>query len=192
MYASKPRLATPPGALVTTEEMKSHLMIDFSDDDAQIASFVAAATRRLDGYSGILGRCLLTQGWEINLRTWPNSRLRLPFPDVTGVEVEYADADGQNQIIPESQFELVEGAQGTELVLRDGFSAPALSKAVELPVKLTITAGYGAVADVPSPIRVAVMMLAAHWYENRADGAGGSEMPFGVSALIAPYRLVGL
>ncbi len=41
-----------------------------------------------------------------------------------------------------------------------------------------------------APVRHAVLMLGAHWYNQREAAAGAqvSEVPFGVSALLAPYR----
>jgi uncharacterized phiE125 gp8 family phage protein len=48
---------------------------------------------------------------------------------------------------------------------------------------------------VPAPLKVAIMLIAANWYENReAVNVGNitSEMPMGVAALIAPYSRVGI
>ena len=46
--------------LLTTAEAKAHCRVDTSDDDTLIASLVKAATAHLDGWSGILGRCLVS------------------------------------------------------------------------------------------------------------------------------------
>ena len=60
-------------------------------------------------------------------------------------------------------------------------------------IEIDVTAGYGpSSVDVPAPLRQAVMMLVAHWYEHR--GAVGHDMagavpPHGFDALIAPYRI---
>ena len=43
--------------------------------------------------------------------------------------------------------------------------------------------------EVPEDIKVAQMMLISIMYENRTPIGKGSEMPFGVSALINPYRM---
>jgi uncharacterized phiE125 gp8 family phage protein len=60
-------------------------------------------------------------------------------------------------------------------------------------IELDLQLGYGAnAADVPAPLRHAVRMLVAHWYENRglvAAGAGIATLPAGVAALVAPYRV---
>ena len=45
---------------------------------------------------------------------------------------------------------------------------------------------------MPSPLQQAILLLAAHWFEHReAAGAGVAfqELPMGVQALAAPYRV---
>lgn len=193
MKSSSPELVEPPSeALVTTSEIKAHLPIDFSDDDDLLDALVAAATNHFDGYSGTLGRCLVSQSWHIGIAGWPTVPILLPFPDVSAVAVAYLDVDGENQSVAGADFELIEGARGTTLRFRDGFARPALSNDAGLPVSLTMTAGYGDASDVPHAIKVAVMMLTAHWYRRRTPVSDASEMPFGISALVAPFRRVGL
>ena len=48
---------------------------------------------------------------------------------------------------------------------------------------------------MPEPLRHAIRLLVAHWYENRGIVAGGGEvavLPQSVAALIAPYRVLAL
>jgi uncharacterized phiE125 gp8 family phage protein len=61
-------------------------------------------------------------------------------------------------------------------------------------IELDVTAGYGDTAvDIPEPLRQAIRLLLAHWYENRAIVAEGSTaLPASVEALIAPYRVLSL
>jgi uncharacterized phiE125 gp8 family phage protein len=62
-------------------------------------------------------------------------------------------------------------------------------------IEVDVTVGYGgAAADVPEPLRRAILMLTAHWHENRGLVANGavSALPVSVAALIAPYRMLAL
>jgi uncharacterized phiE125 gp8 family phage protein len=63
-------------------------------------------------------------------------------------------------------------------------------------IEIDVTAGYGASSvDVPAPLRRAMMMLIAHWFEHRGivdDGASADVPPQGFDALIAPYRIFSL
>jgi uncharacterized phiE125 gp8 family phage protein len=44
---------------------------------------------------------------------------------------------------------------------------------------------------VPADLRQAVFLLAAHYYENRAEpSVGSASMPFGVLVLIESYRSI--
>ena len=62
---------------------------------------------------------------------------------------------------------------------------------VERKLGYTFTATYGGAGQpaVPNDLRQAVLMLAAHWYENReASSVAMREPPFGVSEIIREYR----
>lgn len=139
--------------------------VEFSDDDLLLVSFLKAAVAHLDGYAGILGRCLVTQTWEQPYRDWCY-RMRLPFPDVSEVVVEYFDADGQKQTVNDVLYEVVEGARGGEVVFRDEFTEPGLDDDREAAVIITFDAGYGNPAEVPMDIKLAIKALACHWYDG--------------------------
>lgn len=56
--------------------------------------------------------------------------------------------------------------------------------------EIRFTAGFGASwGDVPSDLRQAVMMLAAHFYENRNAQPDTGGLPFGVLVLLEAYRV---
>ena len=62
-------------------------------------------------------------------------------------------------------------------------------------IEVDVTAGYGDNSvDVPSVLRQAILMLAAHWYDHRATGFDfmTAGEPDGLFALIEPYREVRL
>jgi len=62
--------------------------------------------------------------------------------------------------------------------------------------EVDFTAGYGDEADdVPGPIRHALKLLVAHWFERREVvvlGLGAQEVPATVAGLLLPYRRVRL
>lgn len=186
-----PKRITPPTEpVVVTADMKDHLSVDFDTDNELITGYVQAATDHLDGYAGILGRCLVAQDWQMKLEDWPIHALRLPFPDVSVAEITYLDADGAEQSVPDDEFELIETALGTEIRFKDRFSAPSVSDDTDQAITVTFTAGYGDVSDVPAPIKAAIMLLVAHWYEHREASGKADVVPFGVTVLTAPYRRV--
>ena len=43
-------------------------------------------------------------------------------------------------------------------------------------------------ADVPAPIRHALLLMVAHWYENREPTDAPTRLPAPISELLAPYK----
>ncbi|MBZ9985674.1 head-tail connector protein [Mesorhizobium sp. BH1-1-5] len=193
----RPVRTTAPTAAVSLDEIKRHAnAVDFTDDDELLGILVQTATDHLDGWTGVLGRCIVNQGWRQDFGCWPACRdLRLPFPDVANIVVKYSDTADAEQTVSNTLYETLSDARGAFIRLRDNFDAPALNDQRSDPVRIEFTAGFGAVDAVPSAIKVAIMMLAAHWYANReavAIGDSAAPLPMAVDALIAPYRRVGV
>lgn len=190
----RPVLITPPAVQpVSPAEAKLHCRVRSAAEDALIDSLIGAAVAHLDGYTGILGRCLISQVWRQDFAGWGGC-LRLPFPDVAEHVVTYRDADGNEATLSSDHYDLIEDSTSAVLLYRDAFAAPTLYGDTVQPISVRYTAGYGAeAADVPQAIRVALLLLIGHWYENREaviTGTIASELPMAVDALIAPYRRV--
>ncbi|WP_372570367.1 head-tail connector protein [Ruegeria jejuensis] len=186
----KPVLVTPPGHYpVTREEAKMHLRVDDSDEDSLVTGLIAAVTAYLDGWSGILGRCIVTQTWQFGVSGWSGC-IRLPFPDVSSVEIKYQDADNVEQTVDPSLYEVVADATGVSVWFRDGFSGPDLYDDMQEPITVSLTAGYGGSEDVPAPIKQAILLMVAHLHENRASASDLRlmEVPMAFNALVQPHR----
>lgn len=85
-------------------------------------------------------------------------------------------------------------ALGPFVRLRDGQSWPATAWGDDA-VSVVFIAGYGAPAAVPQAIRHAILLLVGHWHANREPvniGNITSSLDFSVTALLAPFRHVGL
>ena len=79
-----PYLVTPPAALpVSFFDMRAHLRVVHSDDDADIDAKQAGVVAILDGHGGLLGRCIMPQTWAVDV-TGPGPHV-LPFPDASDV-----------------------------------------------------------------------------------------------------------
>lgn len=188
------RTVAPAAALISTADAKKHCRIDFDDDDAFVDILVQAATDYLDGYTGILGRCLINQTWLLKLTDWPASCCtRLPFPDVSAIlSIKYYDGDDVQQTVDSDLYELAEDERGAFIRMRDAFSAPAVYSDRNSPIEITFVAGFGdTAADVPDAIIHAAALLVCHWYENREavqDGPSPVAVPMTVGALTAVYR----
>ncbi|MBB1247453.1 head-tail connector protein [Rhizobium sp. G21] len=143
---------------------------------------------------GGFGRCLITQTWQFSQSCWPASFVQLPFPDCSGAVIVYSDADNVERTLSDDFYVCAEGVDGTLIEWSASFSAPALFDRSDA-IRIEVTAGYGDDANaVPPSIRLALKMLVAHWYERREATQIESfvDLPFGVRALLAPHRRVGI
>jgi len=185
-------LLIPPAAEPwSVAEAKAYLRVEHGDDDAIVASLIAAARGHVEALSR---RALLVQRWRFVLDTWPaNGRFSPSMGPLRSViAARVFDAAGNAHSIDVATF-VVDAA--ADVIASPGWSMPLPgrgSAGIELDVEL----GYGAGAsDVPDALRHAIRMLVAHWYENRglaAPGASVAMLPASAAALIAPYRMLSL
>lgn len=186
------RTVDPAELPVSLDEAKQYCRIEHDDENSLIESLIAAAVDYLDGPSGILGRAIIAQQWLLELDAWPN-RLALPIEPVSSVTVRYIDELGAVTDVPESQLVLTDVPSArTVLEWIDGFQVPLLSDK-RYPVKITITSGFAAAANVPEGIKAAIKMMVGHWYDNRETvvlGMSVAELPMAVNALLARYRVM--
>jgi uncharacterized phiE125 gp8 family phage protein len=188
------RTVAPTEAPVSLDDMKLHLHVVGDDEDTLVQAYIDAATAHLDGYTGIVGRALVTQTLRQDFDGF-RSCLRLPVGPVASVSgVTYYDSANISQTLATSVYDHFTDALGSYIALKPGqFIWPSAYTRRDA-VSVTFIAGDAA-ADVPAPLKVAIMLIAANWYENReAVNVGNitSEMPMGVAALIAPYSRIGI
>lgn len=196
MRSLQPSLVTPPSVpLVSLSEAKLHLRVDSDDDDDLIEALVAAAVSYLDGWSGTLGRCLVSQTWKESFSAFPScTRLRLRLVPVGSItSVVYRDSSNVEQTLSSSLYSgpLLD-AHGAYLALDDDEVWPDTYDRDDA-VTVTYVAGYGAAAsDVPQAIRQAALLMIGHWYENREAVAAGIivEVPLGATFLLNPFRRI--
>lgn len=185
-----PYLVTAPTSQpLNRTDVKQFSNIDHSQDDTLIDSLIQAATSYFDGRDGILGRALITQTWARTL-SWFPERIRLPLGPVASItSVKYYDIDDVEQTLGASTYELRRDDVGAYAQLAWEQTWPNYTPR---PDGITVTWVAGTTASLmPRAIRQAMLMLVAHWYENRETvviGVTAMDIPFAVNALIAPFR----
>ena len=184
------RTAAPASNPVTLDEAKAHLRVDAADEDTLIGALIDAAVSHLDGWTGILGRCMVTQTWRQDYGNF--AWLRLPFPNVQSVTVAYTDENGDTQTLDAANYHLVNGVDRSEIILADGGSYPGTANIPDA-VRVTMAVGYGEAAAVPAALKAAILLHVGHLYANReAVGQSLATLPLAYEALTTPYRRVGL
>jgi len=183
-------LSAPAAEPVSLGEAKAFLRVETSDDDDVITALVAGSRIHVEAQTR---RALITQSWRISADNWPlDGRLAVrPAPLQSLDAVRVHDAGGVARAIDTSAFVLDLAAS---VVAFAPWALPPPGRIVA-GIEIDVTVGYGgAASDVPEPLRQAIRLLTAHWYENRGLVAAGtvSPLPVNIAALIAPYRMLSL
>lgn len=168
---------------VSLERVKEHCSIDSPDHDALLQDFIGSARREAEAFTR---RRLVTQQVEYRVSAL-GSGLRLPVAPVQSIDaIDYLAPDGSTQSIAAGGWRLIGGASrpyATPAILSDW---PSVLSAPE-SVTITMTLGYGAAADVPRDLVVAVMLLAANYYAHREGDGSSVGMPPNAEAILKRY-----
>jgi uncharacterized phiE125 gp8 family phage protein len=185
-------LLTPPAAEpLSLADAKAFLRVEHDDDDALIETLIRGARGAVEARTR---RALITQSWRLVLDAWPrDGRIAAPLAPVrtlTAARV-YDSADLAHALDVEAF--VLDAASGAIGFTPWGPAPPGRGLA---GIEIDVVAGYGdTAADVPEPLRQAVRLLTAHWYENRSLGggaAGAPPLPAGLDRVLAPYRVLTL
>ena len=178
-------VAGPAVEPVGLSEMRAYLRLDDAAEDELVAGLVKAARLIVEASSR---RILTASRWRILLDGWPRGRVvHLPLSPLIAVERIAVSSDtGATVDLPASEFAADPASDPPRILIGAAAAEPGVSRA---GIAIEVVAGYGATAEaVPEPLRVAVKMLVARWFEHRGDIAGEQTLPPEALALVAPFR----
>lgn len=168
---------TPPAvAPVSVDEAKALLPDAVDGDDDLIESLIAAATARLDGPAGWLGRALVTQTLELQRCDFGLGLIDLPYPpyQADSIEVTYTDGNGDEQTLDASAYRIVAGGVGRARLFPAYGTAWPATRWDDGSVKISYRAGYGDTGDdVLEPIRLAIKLHVQSMFRLAKSGASG-------------------
>ena len=185
-------VSAPPPAAVPVRAFAEHLRLGsgFADDGSQDAVLELYLRSAMAAIEARLGRALLARDFSWTVTRWREDACQaLPIAPVRSVAaVTLIDADGVETVVDPEAWSVMRDSQRPRLVGRFGRSLPKIPRSGQAEIRFN--AGFGEGWDaVPADLRQAVFLLAAHFYENRAEGAGpAGSLPFGVLVLIEAYR----
>jgi uncharacterized phiE125 gp8 family phage protein len=184
-------MTTPPALEpVSLVEVKAHLRVTHTDEDQLISQLMIAARRVIEARSGLL---LMAQQWTHYRDSWPwDGVIDLPLvPLISLDDLKVYGEDGAAAIIDPAHYYADLASRPPRLLLR-GSRAWAPPGRAGNGIAIEVTAGFGTAASaVPEPLRQAILVLTAHWYEYRGN-AEPPPAPLTLDALIVPYREVRL
>lgn len=169
-------VVTPPAPIVTIDEVRQHLRVDHSDDDAVLTSLIAAAQQAIDGPYGWLGIAISEQTLMQTQPVFCGRYIELSHPPVIGdVVVTYLDSTGAEQTVDPASYSVVNG----RLWLAYGYTFPGVYAAPDA-VRITYKAGF---ETIPEPIKQAIKVHV----EMNYDPASSDRLTAVYEAFLAPY-----
>ncbi len=177
-------VSVPPSAsVVTAAEVRAHARVDSTHEDSYITALVKVAERSIEDHTGL---ALLTQT-RISL----HRRVRVgvlepaPSPVQSATWARYTSETATEAVT----CRLTSGPPSFWYPPDDGFNYERTDGSPTW--SCTAVCGWSAAADVPAPLRHAILMLCGHLYDNRdiATEKSVTEIPFTISRLLAPYAI---
>lgn len=207
MNISNQRTTDPATEVATVAEMDIFLRGDNvleSVDGELLTTLIQAAREYAEEFTR---RAFITQTWTAYMDRWPQTKdplgwwdgvregsiamgqansLTLPIGPLQSVtSVSTFDDDNTETTFDAVNYFLNTTRTPGEIILNTEATWPVFTRNRN-GVKVVYVCGYGDNAtDVPAPLRTAVKMLAAHWYENREFTKTQSDM----NQAVAPIHL---
>jgi len=183
------KLKTSPSVEpLTVQEVRDHLCVDSTDDDALISELISVARQYIEESTR---RPLITQSWTYYSDCFSGDiELKPNLQSVT--TVKYIDTDGNQQTLSSENYSV-------DIASIIGTVYPAYSLAwpsaryTTNSIEIEFIAGYGLAAAVPAPIKQAALLLIGHFYQNRESvmvGVNAIDTPMAVDMLLGPYKVV--
>ena len=170
---------------VQSDEVKTHLRVDSTTEDAYISTLIQAATSAAENYCYAT---FLTTTYKLYLNEFPgyndSNMFFLPRPVIqtdTAPVIKYYDGDNVLQTLSDATYYVSPNTGAIHCP--DGF--PSTYKRVDA-VEVTYLAGETAAATVPAPVKHAILLLIGAMYEKREDSI--HRFPTAAENLLMPYK----
>ncbi len=186
-----------PGALnpVPLRELAAHLRLShgFPDDGAEDGLLELYLRNAAAFIERRLSCAMIRRGYELRVASWDRyGYLTLPIGPVSEIDTMNFERPGVVTPLAPADWCLKPGETRQKVTGADHTALRAIPHGA-LAV-LTFSAGYGDTwNDVPDDLRQAVLMMAAHYYDNRgSDSNAANGIPPDVRAILTqrhPVRL---
>ena len=186
MFVSTKEVDAPTYSnVVSVADMKTHLRITHTDDDRYLEALRDAACSFVEAYTNRAVTSARTV--EFNYSGFSNvlELPRGPINEVTSIKYK-ASKDAANTFLAAADFYADISREPAVVKFPNPPTADAQAIA---PVVITCEIG----GNLPRAIKHAILLLVAHFYENRQSvvtGTIATEVPLGLRSLLNPFRIV--
>lgn len=196
------RIVEPAIEPVTLAEAKSQCQIDddLTQHDADLMRYIKAAREAAEAYCK---RTWVESSWRMTAMDFGvtcnliDQHIELQMGPIIQVNsVTYLDNDGTRIVFPAENYQLLNDSEPALLVPAYSLIWPS-GRVYPGAVQIEYIAGYmsaGSPADaanVPELARQAILMLVAHWFNNREAVSTGQlgEIPYAFERALDPLRI---
>ncbi|MEM7303627.1 MAG: head-tail connector protein [Pseudomonadota bacterium] len=178
------QIAGPALEPVTVVELKTHLRVETSDEDAFLNDLVRTARQQVEAMTG---KSLITQQW---LQVVDGNRLNalisiLPSPVRSIDSLTINAADNTTSVLSPGDYSADLISDPARLKINSSLVGARCFNGLEIRV----TTGFGDLpTDVPDGLKRAIVVLAGHWFEHRTEAEYRTGTPAGLDLLLAPYQ----
>jgi len=203
----------PASEPVSVGELREYLR-DPADADSVLALLIQGAREYVEEATGLT---LVSQTRELTLDAWPSGGdglgwwdgprdgaligrapryVELPKAPLFSItSVKTYDSEGNATVWGAGNYFADTGNRPGRLALNDGATWPLTTRAAS-GIVIRYVAGHASAAAVPKALCIAILQIAAHWYENRELGWGISDdpnrVPMQVGRILSKFRIAKL
>ena len=178
--------AANEGLIVSTNDLKTFLRVDHSDEDTLIEALRSAAIEYVQNYCNVqLGDVTAIMYLDEFRGTW-----EIPIGPVRSItSIEYNNTPSTTLTLSTSQYYTDLKRKPARITT---ISPPTVHPDTSNGVQVTMELGYQ-IANIPDGLIHAIKLLVAHFYENRnivVVGTTATEVPNLIHSLLNPYRVI--
>lgn len=177
------QMTAPTSEPLTTAEVMAHCRIDIDEGD-MVSAYIAAARWLAE----TIADCqLMPATWKLYMDEFPDE-IRVPRPPLSSVtSITYVDSTGTTQTLSSALYSVDTFSRPGRIVPAYGETWPS-TRGTQNDVIVTFVAGFGstndaAVGAMPKELKLGMLHLVAHWYENRE--------PVNIGNIVNPLPLAG-
>jgi len=165
--------------IISLDEAKKHLKVDFTDDDTLISDMILAAVEHAENYTGT---DISEAEYEVHFDEFIQD-YELKLSPVQSIQsITYTPESGGDQTISEMELLPVDKF-ASKIHYTDVDNLPAIKEGTR--IKVSILTGY-ADGKTPKAIRNAIKLIIGNLYEVRQDGV--FKFPTRAENLLSKYR----
>lgn len=170
---------------VSLAEAIAQVRVPEGTHDQELLRLITAATKYVQDR---LNRQLVTATWNLYLDRFPcgSEPILIPKAPLQSVtSITYLDAAGDSQTWTSSNYRVSTTREPGRIVPVVGQVYPTTRNTTDA-VTIRFVAGYGAATAVPQEIKLAILLLIDHWFENHSPvGKVGDAIAFSLESLLA-------